>query len=82
MAYEHFTPGPLDRSFYDPDSIAKNIIMEKDETIKRLKGKDAERDAEICKKIREWMMNCTASEDMKNLSYALVNMNTILREGD
>ena len=77
--YDHISMGPLDR-FDSAEVLAKKIIDEKNAEIDRLKGLGMEEDAEICKKIREWMKSCTDAADMNNLSAALVNMRKVMED--
>ena len=54
-------------------------IKEKDDEIQRLKGADGEKDAEICKKIREKIMQTGSSaEQIEQLTAALANMMTVI----
>lgn len=71
-------PGdPLDMSGRQK-MFVEDVIKQKDEEIKRLKGMDGENDAVICKKIREMIMNMSDPAAINQLTAALANMMTVI----
>ena len=56
------------------------VIEKKNKEIDRLKGIDGETDAEICKMIRDKILNFNDAQDLNFLTSALVNMMTVIQK--
>ena len=76
--FRGFAGDPLDVGRHQ-QMFVEDKLRKRDEEIQRMKGIDGEKDAEICKKIREMVMNMSDPTAINQLTGALANMMTVIR---